>query len=177
MHNNDKVQKSKEIPLSQAKHGGQWLSWKMTIGISPKRNNTFNKAIQIGKKSWARRTTWSTCSSEAAFALKDASRNSASFLSFLILSRSEHAAFKCSFPGFELERCSSCSKSSNLIRASSTLPSAYNQEFNGLWTKMSKCFLRNNYPKNKNSNEFKYKKLDDKLLQTQYILLISEVAQ
>jgi len=40
--------------------------------------------------------------------------------------------------------------------------------------KMSKCFLRNNYPKTNNSNEVK---LEEKLLQTQYILLITEVAQ
>ena len=62
---------------------------------------------------------------EAALALKDASRNSASFLSFLIFSRSEQAAFSCSFPELELDTCISCINFSNLTKASSTLSSAW----------------------------------------------------
>ena len=68
-----------------------------------------------------------TCLREEAFALKDASRNSASFLSFLIFSRSEQAAFNCSFPEVELDICNSWSNFSSLIKASSTLSNAYDQ--------------------------------------------------
>lgn len=71
-----------------------------------------------------------TCSRESALALKEASRNSASFLSFLIFSRSEQAAFRCSFPVFELETCSSCNKFSNLTKTSSTLSRVCKQKSN-----------------------------------------------
>lgn len=66
-----------------------------------------------------------TCWMESAFALKEASRNSASFLSLFIFLRSEWAAFTRSFPELELDTSHSWSNASNLWTASSTLSNAY----------------------------------------------------
>ena len=86
----------------------------------------FLEASSMAKMYWNKSKPRNLTSRYSAFARKDASRNSASFFSLLIISRSEHAAFRSSLPELELETCNSWSKFSNLIKASSTLSSDCN---------------------------------------------------